>query len=177
MAPPPPQPTRMMNTSTRRQTALQQALGAMGGVVVDGTMDREDGFEEDAIAHKSILQGGGQGARDGTGGPVNVKLFQLDPKGAGPLICEGLVSLKKGPKRFCISTHCGLAHNKKVFHRLGNGDYYIIKSGGRGGSLTNHSGPSLSPRSPRRPPNTPPITRRCWRQQIQWKGGSPSSVI
>ena len=113
--------------------ALQQVLGAMGGAVVDGTTDREDGFEEDAIAHKSTPRGGGQGARDGTGGPANVKLFRFDPKGAGPLICGGLVSSKKGPKRFCISTHCGLAHNKKVFDRLGNGNYYIIKSGGHGG--------------------------------------------
>jgi hypothetical protein len=107
----------------------------MGGAVVDGMTDREDGFEEDAIAHKSTPRGGGQGTRDGTGGPANVKLFRFDPnpKGTGPLICEGLVSLKKGPKRFCISTHCGLAHNKKVFDRLGDGNYYIIESGGRGG--------------------------------------------
>jgi hypothetical protein len=131
VAPPPPQPTTMMNT--RRQTALQQGLGALGGAVVDGMTNREDGFDEDAIAHKSTPWGGAQGARDGTGGPVNIKLFRFDPKGAGPLICGGLVSSKKGPKLFCILTHCGLAHNKKVFDRLGNGDYYIIKSGGHGG--------------------------------------------
>ena len=33
---------------------------------------------------------------------------------------------------FCICTNCGFAHNKKVFDRLGKGDYYIIKPGGRG---------------------------------------------
>ncbi len=33
---------------------------------------------------------------------------------------------------FCICTNCGFAHNKKVFDRLGEGGYYIIKSGGRG---------------------------------------------
>ncbi len=66
---------------------------------------------------------------------MNVKLFRFDPQGAGPLICGGLVGSKKGPKRFCISTHCGLAHNKKVFNQLGNKDYYIIESGGHGGVL------------------------------------------
>ncbi len=33
---------------------------------------------------------------------------------------------------FCICTNCGFAHNKKVFDCLGEGDYYIIESGGRG---------------------------------------------
>ncbi len=32
----------------------------------------------------------------------------------------------------CISANCGFAHNKKVFDRLGEGDYYIIEPGGRG---------------------------------------------
>jgi hypothetical protein len=121
----------MMNTM--RQTALQQALGAMGGAVVDSTTDRDDIFEEDAIAHKITPRGGRQGTRDSTGGPANVKLIRFDPTGASPLICGGLVSSKKGPTHFCISTHCGLAHNKKVFDRLDNGNYYIIESGGRGG--------------------------------------------
>jgi hypothetical protein len=131
VAPPPPQPTTMMNT--RRQTALQQALGAIEGAVVDGTMDREDGFEEDAIAHKSTPRGGRARRQGWHWWHVNVKLFRLDPKGASKLICGGVVSSKKGPKRFCISTHCGLACNKKVFDRLGNGNYYIIESGGHGG--------------------------------------------
>ena len=45
-------------------------------------------------------------------------------------------SAKKGPKRFCISSHCGLAHSKKVFDQLGDGDYYIVEPGPRGGGLS-----------------------------------------
>jgi hypothetical protein len=149
-APPPPQMMTMMNT--RKQTALQQALGAMGGTVADGTTNRDNAFgsqvpeagEEDGTYKSTFanplvapIQGlkpwFPQGIRGSTGGPVNVKLFCFDPQGAAPLICGGLVGSKKGPKRFCISTHCGLAHNKKVFDRLGDGDYLIIESGGHGG--------------------------------------------
>ncbi len=41
-APPPPQMMTMMNT--RKQMALHQVLGAMGGAVADGTTDRDDTF-------------------------------------------------------------------------------------------------------------------------------------
>jgi hypothetical protein len=149
-APPPPQMMRMMNT--RKQTALHQALGAMGGAVANGTTDRDNAFgsrvpgagKEDGT-HKSTfanplvapIQGLKprlpQGIGGSTGCPANVKLFRFNPQGATSLIFGGLVSSKKGPKRFCISTHCGLAHNKKVFDRLVDGDYYIIESGGHGG--------------------------------------------
>jgi hypothetical protein len=46
-----------MMKNTRKQTALQQALGAMGGAVTDGTMDRDNAFGSRAP---------GAGEEDGT---------------------------------------------------------------------------------------------------------------
>jgi hypothetical protein len=51
----PPQMMMMMNT--RKQTALQQALGAMGGAMADGTTDRDNAFGSRAP---------GAGEEDGT---------------------------------------------------------------------------------------------------------------
>jgi hypothetical protein len=66
----------------------------------------------------------------GAGGPGNLRLFRFDPQAH---ICGGLISRRgKGANRFCISTHCSFKHNKKIFDRLGKGDYYIIEPGGRG---------------------------------------------
>jgi hypothetical protein len=180
-APPLPQMTTMMNT--RKQTALQQALGAIGGAVVDGTMDRDNAFgsqvpgagEEDGT-HKSTPQGGGQGIRGGTGGPANVKLFCFDPQGTGPLICGGLVGSKKGPKRFCISTHCGLAHNMKVFDRLGNGDYKFIESGGRGGVSGQPLRAFLEPSLPKAATKYSPDNKEVLKAMNSMESGSPSSV-
>jgi hypothetical protein len=85
----------------------------------------------DATAHKRTPRREEQATGDGTGVPANVRLYRFDTK--GPLICGGLISSKKGPKQFCISTVCGLAHSKKVFDRLGEGNYYIIEPGRWGG--------------------------------------------
>ena len=66
------------------------------------------------------------------GASPNVRLFRYDRN--GPAFCGGLVSSsKKAPKRFCISTNCGVAHTRKVFAVLGDRDYYIIEPGARGG--------------------------------------------
>jgi hypothetical protein len=40
---------------------------------------------------------------------------------------------RKVPSISVSQPTCGLAHNKKVFDQLGNGDYYNIESGGHGG--------------------------------------------
>ncbi len=64
------------------------------------------------------------------GDPGTLRLFRFDPPAH---ICGGLISRRgEGANHFCISVNCGFAHNKKVFDRLGKGDYYIIKPGGRG---------------------------------------------
>ena len=76
-------------------------------------------------------------------------MFRYDPRN-GPHICGGLVSsAKKGPKRFCISSHCGLGHSKKVFDQLGDGDYYIVEPGPRGGGLSQTLRAFLEPSLPK----------------------------
>ena len=116
---------------TRQQVALEHALGPLGG----GQRGTGGGImlvaDAEGVQHMnpstSSIGGGLQGA------PANIKLFRYDPANEPPF-CGGLVgSPKKGPKRFCISSHCGLAHTKKVFDQLGEGDYYIIEPGARGG--------------------------------------------
>jgi hypothetical protein len=133
---PPPPVTMGMST---RQGALRQMLGALGGMVAEDRVDADATFASQAMApvskegdtRKSPQGGGGISIRAGTGSPANLKLFCFVTKGT-PLIYRGFVGMQKGPKCFCILTHCGLSHNKKIFDRLGNGDYYIIKSGGHG---------------------------------------------
>ena len=129
---------------TRQQVALEQAIGNLGGVqrgTGGGTLTAADAESARLMnPSTSSIGGGPQGA------PANIKLFRYDPANEPPF-CGGLVSsTKKGPKRFCISTHCGLAHTKKVFDQLGDGDYYIIEPGARGGlsySLRAYLEPSL----------------------------------
>jgi hypothetical protein len=126
---------------TWQQTALAQALGTFGRAAPDDTtvggargkggvsIEAADG--SGALNNPKTLGGSfGGGPQEE---PTNVKLFRYDPRN-GASFCGGLVnSSKKGPKRFCISTHCGLGHSKKVFDQLRGGDYHIIEPGPRGG--------------------------------------------
>jgi hypothetical protein len=126
-APPTTQPIAM---GTRTKTSLlQQALGSVGGAQGRDAKSTEDSEEREGTV-RTIDQRGrpGDTTSDGMGGPANVRLFRYNPN--GPSICGGLVSSKKGPKRFCISTVCGLAHTKKAFEKLGEGNYYIVEPGG-----------------------------------------------
>ena len=59
------------------------------------------------------------------------------------------MSSKNKPKRFCISTNCGLGHGKKVFDLLSNGSYYIIEPAARGGGLGQTLWAFLEPPLPR----------------------------
>ena len=142
---------------TRQQTALADAMVAFGGPVpaevtvggARGTGVSFGGAGDDSGVLKSPIplgQGPGGGPQ---GGPANVKLFRYDP-GNRAHFCGGLVSsAKKGPKRFCISSHCGLAHSKKVFDQLGDGDYYIVEPGPRGGGLSQTLRAFLEPSLPK----------------------------
>jgi hypothetical protein len=136
--------TEAVGMGTRRRTGLlQQALESVGGAregdpkaMEDKVFDRECTRQEEA-----------QASRDRPEGPANVRLFRYDHN--GPLICGGFISSKKGPKRFCISTVCGLAHTKKAFDKLGEGDYYIVEPSGRGGISSQASRALLEPSLPK----------------------------
>lgn len=142
---------------TRQQTALAQALGTFGGAAPDEA--RVGGARGKGGSPIEAADGGGAlknpiplGGSFGSGpqeGPTNVKLFRYDPRN-GASFCGGLVnSSKKGPKRFCISTHCGLGHSKKVFGQLRDGDYNIIEPGTRGGGLSQTLRAYLEPSLPK----------------------------
>ncbi len=71
------------------------------------------------------------------GSPVLVWLFRYDPAQHydGTLgICGGLIANRGGGSTnwFCISTNCAYLHEKKVFDKLGVGDFYIFEPGGKG---------------------------------------------
>ena len=142
---------------TWQQTALAQALGTFGGAAPDDA--KVGGARGKGRASIEAADGGGAlknpitlGGSFGGGpqeGPANVKLFRYDPRN-GASFCGGLVnSSKKGPKHFCISTHCGLGHSKKVFDQLRDGDYYIIEPGPRGGGLSQTLRAYLEPSLPK----------------------------
>jgi hypothetical protein len=136
--------TEVVGMGTRRRTGLlQQALESMGGARVGNPKAMEDkGFDRERTRQEEA-----QASRDRPEGPANVRLFRYDPN--GPLICGGLISSKKGPKQFCISTVCGLAHTKKAFDKLGEGDYYIVEPSGRGGISSQASRALLEPLLPK----------------------------
>jgi hypothetical protein len=120
---------------TRAQMALEHAMGGLGGPFQDAPAQRSGpslfgGVDETDISLKEPIPRHGVGS---SGGDAQVKLFQYDARGVS--FCGGLVSSKNKPKRFCISTSCGLGHGKKVFDQLKDGDYYIIEPGARGGGL------------------------------------------
>ena len=118
---------------TRGQTALEQAMGHLGGGarrVDDGSVG---GVDDDGGRLKNPPQLGPFNVGEGPQGvSSNVRLFRYEKN--GPAFCGGMVGgSKKAPKRFCISPNCGAAHARKVFALLGDGDYYIIEPGPRGG--------------------------------------------
>ena len=134
---------------TRAQMALEQAMGGLGGSFQDASAQRSGlsffgGVDETDGSLKQPIPRHGVGS---SGGDAQVRLFQYDAKGVS--FCGGLVSSKNKPKRFCISTSCGLGHGKKVFDQLKDGDYYIIESGARGGGLGQTLRAFLDPSLPR----------------------------
>ena len=134
---------------TRAQMALEQAMGGLGGPLQASSAQGSgpslfSGVDETDISLKEPIPRHGVGS---SGGDAQVKLFQYDAKGVS--FCGGLVSSKNKPKRFCISTSCGLGHGKKVFDQLKDGDYYIIEPGARGGGLGQTLRAYLDPSLPR----------------------------